>query len=511
MILTHHTSGSTQIAKQFSKNRVGKMVGPPKLRHKGEQARATASAPDSASAAIAHAEPDVAKDALKGEAADDPTLAHDAASANSSIFPQKLMKIMSADDITGIIEWCLNGEAIIIKDRARLSNEVLPRYFGEAEYRSFTRRLLRWGFKRIAKGKETGAFYHELFRRDKPELCSRIITCQKIKTADRRTKRGLSVDEASSKISAVCNRSSKKRRKDETTKSSRADSSCRTPNDAKPKSFETSPSHVITHSGGDRGESAAPYNVLNRFRASGEPAQATDASSQHSAPDVSPFLPSMRGPAFERLVRAEIMQRESILNARAQADLLHSSLREADRPSDLLSLRLAASRNAEAAAAAGSAAYNYPPTSPGFNRASFSPDVLAIAQARAAAIRNATSSSSSYQQADARQALYESVVTNMQQRLDMERLALLRRAQLEVNPSHQLAVAMAAKEAQSVARHNPAAYADPAMSFATGTARHQESKDSALGQRLRILQAQLQNKDSPTSIGSAEDRKLPPR
>jgi len=71
------------------------------------------------------------------------------------------MEILKDESISHIIGWLPSGRSFIVKDRARLSREVLPRYFDQgAEYRSFTRRLRRWGFRRITKGPETNAYQH---------------------------------------------------------------------------------------------------------------------------------------------------------------------------------------------------------------------------------------------------------------------------------------------------------------------------------------------------------------
>jgi hypothetical protein len=82
------------------------------------------------------------------------------------------MQILSVKETDGettsykeIVHWTSNGKAFKIENRAKLSSQVLPLYFGgDAEFRSFTRRLLRWGFRRIInKGTEGhGAFFHEV-------------------------------------------------------------------------------------------------------------------------------------------------------------------------------------------------------------------------------------------------------------------------------------------------------------------------------------------------------------
>jgi len=73
------------------------------------------------------------------------------------------MEILSNDELFDIISWLPHGKSFFVKNRDRLSNEVLPKYFDNgAEYRSFTRRLLRWGFKRVPRGDEVGAFFHKV-------------------------------------------------------------------------------------------------------------------------------------------------------------------------------------------------------------------------------------------------------------------------------------------------------------------------------------------------------------
>jgi hypothetical protein len=77
------------------------------------------------------------------------------------------MNILDEDASNEIITWTRGGTAFRVHDKSKLSVDVLPRYFGEAEYRSFTRRLLRWGFKRISRGDFTGAFEHKVSKQYK--------------------------------------------------------------------------------------------------------------------------------------------------------------------------------------------------------------------------------------------------------------------------------------------------------------------------------------------------------
>jgi len=124
------------------------------------------------------------------EVAEDATVSSQV-QTQTTTFPQKLMQILSEENHEGqlvyedIMHWTPDGKAFVIENRAKVSTIILPRHFGgEAEFRSFTRRLLRWGFKRIlqkGKGSSSATFQHEMFQRDNPTMCLKIKTSDKIK------------------------------------------------------------------------------------------------------------------------------------------------------------------------------------------------------------------------------------------------------------------------------------------------------------------------------------------
>lgn len=86
-------------------------------------------------------------------------------------FPQKLMQVLANEEYSEIIAWLHHGEAFVIFSPKKLVAEVLPKNFKQAKYSSFTRKLHRWGFQRKLRGAETGAFYHDLFKRERQDLC----------------------------------------------------------------------------------------------------------------------------------------------------------------------------------------------------------------------------------------------------------------------------------------------------------------------------------------------------
>ena len=95
-------------------------------------------------------------------------------------FPEKLMEVLDRADLEGIITWMPHGRAFIVLQPQQLREVVLPRFFKQTKFMSFTRQLNLWGFKRITKGVDSGAYYHELFLRSRPRLAM-LMRRQKIK------------------------------------------------------------------------------------------------------------------------------------------------------------------------------------------------------------------------------------------------------------------------------------------------------------------------------------------
>jgi len=99
-------------------------------------------------------------------------------SNKNASFPYKLMEVLSMTEYSNFITWIPHGKSFLIKNRKRFTEVVLAAHFKKSLFTSFTRKLNRWGFTRIDRGVETGAYYNKHFSRDNPSLLAKM-RCQK--------------------------------------------------------------------------------------------------------------------------------------------------------------------------------------------------------------------------------------------------------------------------------------------------------------------------------------------
>ncbi|CBN77123.1 Heat Shock transcription factor [Ectocarpus siliculosus] len=79
-------------------------------------------------------------------------------------FPSKLYEILEGEN-PDIVGWTATGRGFEVRDHARLSSEVLGRFFKQDKFSSFQRQLNLYGFRKITKGSESGSYQHPHFRR----------------------------------------------------------------------------------------------------------------------------------------------------------------------------------------------------------------------------------------------------------------------------------------------------------------------------------------------------------
>jgi hypothetical protein len=90
-------------------------------------------------------------------------------------FPEKLFRMLQDLEEEGqseIASFLAHGRAFAVHDIERFIREVMPAYFRQSKWSSFTRQLNLWGFLRTTSGPDAGGFYHELFLKGHPGLCT---------------------------------------------------------------------------------------------------------------------------------------------------------------------------------------------------------------------------------------------------------------------------------------------------------------------------------------------------
>ena len=92
------------------------------------------------------------------------------------VFPRKLREVLT-NESSDIVAWNEAGTAFWVKDMEVFTTSILLTYFRHQKYSSFQRQLNLYGFRKIQKGSELGAYAHEYFIRDKPELLRYVRRC----------------------------------------------------------------------------------------------------------------------------------------------------------------------------------------------------------------------------------------------------------------------------------------------------------------------------------------------
>ncbi|KAL7492844.1 hypothetical protein ACHAWT_005387 [Skeletonema menzelii] len=80
--------------------------------------------------------------------------------------------MLSDERYSHIISWMPHGRAWKVTNKELFVEEVIPKFFGQTKYASFTRQLSGWGFKSLSSYIVTdfGCYYHECFLKGHPLL-----------------------------------------------------------------------------------------------------------------------------------------------------------------------------------------------------------------------------------------------------------------------------------------------------------------------------------------------------
>lgn len=96
------------------------------------------------------------------------------------VYVDKENKRAGGDPEKLCISWILDGRAFIIRSKEEMAKQLLPMFFRQSKFPSFTRKLYRWGFRQVSVVQQSSTnrrdmiFGHEFFQRDDKALMGRM-------------------------------------------------------------------------------------------------------------------------------------------------------------------------------------------------------------------------------------------------------------------------------------------------------------------------------------------------
>ena len=104
-------------------------------------------------------------------------------------FPEKLHRMLveiEKDGNAHIISFFPHGRAFGIHDTDKFEEKIMPKFYKQSRLSSFQRQLNLYGFTRVVSGPDSGGYYHELFLKGRPALCTHMRRVGIPKGVDRR-------------------------------------------------------------------------------------------------------------------------------------------------------------------------------------------------------------------------------------------------------------------------------------------------------------------------------------
>lgn len=89
-------------------------------------------------------------------------------------FPWKVQEMIANVEKEGsshIVSWMPNGKSFRVHSQEDFVKSIMPSYFNQTKFTSFTRQLYIYGFQKVQDGPDKGAFFHSQFVKENKSLC----------------------------------------------------------------------------------------------------------------------------------------------------------------------------------------------------------------------------------------------------------------------------------------------------------------------------------------------------
>ncbi|CAM9521994.1 unnamed protein product, partial [Heterosigma akashiwo] len=82
--------------------------------------------------------------------------------------------ILEDEEYRSYTFWNADGNAFFVRQVDEFLNEILPKYFKQSKFASFQRQLNLYGFRKVTKGPDSGAYAHRYFLRGQEQLLHKV-------------------------------------------------------------------------------------------------------------------------------------------------------------------------------------------------------------------------------------------------------------------------------------------------------------------------------------------------